>query len=288
MLKMRSKKSAANKAIIAYVPALHAGYISFFRKHADADLFILGTSLISLTPRLDRDIRALSPKQAADAIIGMSMFSSVSVLEKKDIKKVLMGYKSIFLPDEDVSRTVAKSFLKGRTITFEKVFLRWDKIISTTEFEISPDRLVSNKSSDLQYLREAFGEAGKSPDWWRQVGAVLVKGKKIKIRAYNRHFPSDATSAIVGDPRSNFDYGEQPEIYLSIHAEADIVAQAAREGIVLKGAELFVTTLPCPSCARLLVRSGIRKVFYAQGYSKLDAEQVLKAAGVELILVRGL
>jgi len=90
----------------------------------------------------------------------------------------------------------------------------------------------------------------------------------------------------MGDPRSNFDYGEQPEIYLSIHAEADIIAQVANRGISLQGSGIFVTTFPCPNCARLLVRAGIKKLFYTQGYSKLDAEEILKSAGVEIILVK--
>lgn len=283
---MPSKRSEINKAVVAYVPALHAGYLSFCRKNKKSDFFILGKSLISITPRMERDIRALSPQEALRAIRGLNIFPSVSILEKDTIQGTLSEYAKIVLPDEDVSRNVVQAFLRGRKISFEKVFLRWDKIISTTEFQIPPDRTVSTKNSDLKFLREASNEAARSPDWWRQIGAVLVKGKGIQIRAYNRHFPSDATSASMGDPRSNFDYGEQPEIYLSIHAEADVIAQAARAGISLEGSELFVTTFPCPNCARLLVRAGIQKVFYAQGYSKLDAEEILKSGGVEIILVK--
>jgi dCMP deaminase len=283
---MPSKRSETNKAVVAYIPALHAGYLSFFRKNKKSDFFILGKSLVSITPRMERDIRALSPQEALQAIHGLNIFPSVSILEKDSIQKTLSEYPKIVLPDEDVSRNVARIFLRGRKVSFEKVFLRWDKTISTTEFKIPPDRTISTKSSDLRFLREASNEAARSPDWWRQIGAVLVKGKEIQIRAYNRHFPSDATPASMGDPRSNFDYGEQPEIYLSIHAEADIIAQAARAGISLEGAELFVTTFPCPNCARLLVRAGIQKVFYAQGYSKLDAEEILKSGGVEIILVK--
>ena len=282
---MPLKNSATNKAIVAYVPALHAGYISFFEKHRASDFFILGTSLISLTPRMERDIRALSPEQVLSALEGLDIFRSVTILEKQSVK-LLARYKHITLPDEDVSRNFAKACLRGRKVSFEKVFLRWDKLISTTEFEVPADRTISTKSSDLKLLKEASGEAPRSPDWWRQIGAVLVKGKKIQLRAYNRHFPSNATSAIMGDPRSNFDYGEQPEIYLSIHAEADIIAQAAKAGISLKNSELFTTTFPCPNCARLLVRAGVKRLYYALGYSKLDAEQILKAAGVEIILVK--
>lgn len=284
---MPSRKSGVNEAIVAYVPALHAGYQALFSKYEGSDFFLLGASLHSLVPRLERDIRALKPPDALRAIGGLELFPSVSILEKGTVRKALSGYKKIVLPDEDISRRFADVFLKKRKVIFENVFLRWDGHSSKANSEVPPDRVVSTSSRDVYLLRRAAQEAARSPDWWRQIGAVLVKGKTIQLRAYNRHFPTNASLSMVGDPRSNFDYGEYPEIYTSIHAEADIVAQAARRGTALTGSDLFVTTFPCSNCARLLVRAGIRRVFYNQGYSKLDAESILKGAGVEIVLVQG-
>jgi dCMP deaminase len=277
--------SAVNNAVVAYVPALHAGYLSFFKKYAGADFYILGSTLVSITPRMERDIRAIAPDEALKLIGALSLFKSVSVIEKDSVKKI-KNYKKIILPDEDVSRNFALKFLKKQKCIFEKVTLRWDKIISTTEFQIAPDRIISQKTTDLKFLKEAFKESYKSGDWWRQIGAVVVKNKKILFRAYNRHFPSDASVAIMGDPRSNFDAGEAPDVYTAIHAEADTVAQAARAGKSLKGLDMYMTTFPCANCARLLARAGIKRIFYAKGYSRLDAEDILKAVGVEVILVK--
>jgi len=284
---MPSTKSRTSDAIVAYVPALHAGYLTFFKKYSQSDLYVLGATLLSLMPRLERDVRALSPEDALRAVRGLNLFSTVSILEKGSARKILSSYKKIILPDEDISRSFVATFLKGRKVSFEKIFLRWDGHSSRVHSKVPPDRVVSTSSKDLRLLRRAAKEATRSPDWWRQIGAVLVKGKKIVLTAYNRHLPSDASLAILGDPRSNFDYGEYPELYTSIHAEADIVAQAARAGMSLKGSELFVTTFPCSNCARLLVRAGVHKVFYSQGYSSLDAEDILKRAGVRIILVKG-
>ena len=100
---------------------------------------------------------------------------------------------------------------------------------------------------------------------------------------------ADAVYAQVfaaGDPRSNFDAGEHPEIYTSIHGEASVVAQAARDGVSLKGAEIYVTTFPCANCARLIAEVGIKKVYYRDGYSMLDAEDIFKAANIEVVLVQ--
>ena len=64
------------------------------------------------------------------------------------------------------------------------------------------------------------------------------------------------------------------------------MACAARDGVSLKGAEVYVTTFPCANCARLLTTAGITKVYYRDGYSMLDAEDIFKAAGVEIVLVQ--
>jgi dCMP deaminase len=70
-----------------------------------------------------------------------------------------------------------------------------------------------------------------------------------------------------------------------LHAEASIIAAAARDGVSLRGADLYVTTFPCPSCARLIAQAGFARCFFAGPYSVLDGEEVLRAAGIELLWV---
>jgi dCMP deaminase len=129
-------------------------------------------------------------------------------------------------------------------------------------------------------------ESELSSDWWRQIGAVFVKEGKVLYKAHNHHLPSDFHLGTFGDPRSNFDKGEKPEIYTSIHSEANIVAMGAKEGVSLKGGSIYVTTFPCSNCARLLCEAGVKKVFYKNGYSRLDAENIFKSYGVEIVLVK--
>ena len=64
-----------------------------------------------------------------------------------------------------------------------------------------------------------------------------------------------------------------------------MVAQAARAGRPLNGADLYVTTFPCPACARLIAESGLRRCYFTGPYSVLDGDKVLHAAGVELLWV---
>lgn len=101
---MHSTNYATNNAVIAYVPALHAGYISFFKKHEPSKVFVLGKSFIDAFPRLNRDLRALAPEEA---ILGLQALNfSAEVLEISEIQK-LREYEQIVLPDEDWRRTAS-------------------------------------------------------------------------------------------------------------------------------------------------------------------------------------
>jgi dCMP deaminase len=46
-----------------------------------------------------------------------------------------------------------------------------------------------------------------------------------------------------------------------------------------------VTTFPCPACARLIAEAGFRRCYFSGGYSVLDGDVILRAAGVELFWV---
>ena len=192
----------------------------------------------------------------------------------------------IVMPDEDLMRYFAEKYLPDCQITFEKVFLRWDKPITLRENIIDPNRVISQKDFDKQMMKLAFAAADKSSDWWRQIGAVAVKGDKVLFARYNRHLPSPNSPYENGDPRNNFDAGEHLDLYTSIHAEAGIIAEAAKKGVSLDGATIYSTTFPCPVCAKLIVEAGIKKVFYSSGYSLIDAEKLFKQYEIDIILVK--
>ncbi len=279
---MPSIPSAVNKVVIAYVPALHAGYLAFFRKHQPAKILVLGKSFIDAFPRLNRDLRALDP---TEVVLGLtSLGFDAVVLETSDVG-IVVAQQNIVLPDEDVSRDFALKYLKGCSPTLENIFLRWDGLAPDKQKEVSPDRTISTDELDKEFMQKAIVESQKSADWWRQIGSVLVKDEKIMCGGHIRYFPSDLALDIFGTPRSNFDFGERPDVYISMHAEADVIAQAGKKGVILEGASVYSSTFPCINCAFLIARSGIAKLYYAQGYSNLDSEKVLRSAGVEIIFV---
>lgn len=278
-----SNHSTAGSAIVAYVPALHAGYAAFFRKHTGAPVYVLGKSFIDAYPRLNRDIRALAPQEAAAALRALGFIAHV--LEVGDVS-ALKPYKEIVLPDEDVSRDFAAKYLPENKVTIENIFLRWEGVFANKEVEPSPDRTVSTDVLDHELMREAVKEGRRSADWWRQIGGLAVKDGTLLARSHTQYFPSDLALDILGTPRTTVDAGERPDLYISMHAEAAIVAQAAAEGFSLKGASLYVSTFPCINCAFLIAKSGVARLYYAEGYSRIDAEGVLKSADVEIVQVK--
>lgn len=236
---------------------------------------------------MERDIRALTPAEARVMLAGLKIFERIVVLNKQALGDLQNEILPIILPDEDVNRHFAEAYLPDKKVEFVSVFLRWDKQISTKEFEVAPDRVISRDAADRDMMGKAAAAAAHSPDWWRQIGAVAVKDGKILLAAYNKPVPSkDYTLGPFGDPRSNFDAGERFELAKTIHAEAAVIAEAARRGIRLAGAALYATTFPCPVCAKSIAAAGIKRVYYSKGYSLLDAEDVLRAHGVEIVLVK--
>jgi len=99
-----------------------------------------------------------------------------------------------------------------------------------------------------------------------QVGAALVgPEREVRLTAYN------------GPPKGVRDLEERRErptkyLYAS-HAEANLVAFAAREGIRTKGCTVYVTHHPCSSCARTLIQAGVAKVVVGNGTTSMPQEE---------------
>ncbi len=280
-------------AIVAFVPVIHAGYLEFFKKYPGT-LFVIGPEFYPEFPKLERDLRSLQPVDVQKTFDALGVSTEVRLLEK-GMEQELKGY-TVVMPSDELSTAFAAKYLSESSVTFEPVFLRWNRIITTSEFVVPPDRTISHDDFDRQIIQCAKAEGQKSSDWWRQIGALAVRDSQVLITVHNRHLPNDISMDVYGDPRSNFDAGEQLDKKLSvdvtpndlgtaIHAEANMIAYAARQGIKLEGASCYVSTFPCPTCAKLIAEAGIQKVYYEKGYSLLDAERILKAYEIEIVLV---
>lgn len=273
------------KVVIAYIPVLHEGYRRFLEEHKDADIFIFGKEIIEKFGYLYKEIRALEPEQIKKAIESLGIVENVEILDLKKLQDLQNKDVKLVMPNEDIMHELAEECFSNKKVSFDDVFLRWDKHNTVQKKPVNPDQKISSDEFDQKMMKMAYEEAGKSSDWWRRMGAIIVKNGKIIISTRNRHVPSDQTPNVNGDPRSCWHKGVHLELSTVLHAEAGAIAQAAKQGISLDGAEMYTGTFPCPPCAKMVAYSGIKKLYYREGYGVLDGEDILRSQGVEIIFV---
>jgi dCMP deaminase len=278
-----------NKIVAAYIPVLHDGYRQLLEKHQDADIFyVFGDEVTALFDYLKKDIRALDPALIVKSIEAWGLAPAVKLLDAAklgELKALKKNIVTIVMPDEDICRELAESYFQNQKVIFEPIFLRWDRHNSVAENPIAADVVISRKAFDRKMIREAGAEAGDSSDFWRHVGAALVKDGKVISIVHNTHVPSAHMPYAHSDPRNAFKKGLNIEISTSIHAEARLIAEAAHNGRSLKGTSMYVTVFPCPACAKLIAYSGIAELYFGSGYGVLDGESILKSRGVKIIYV---
>ncbi|MCM1195340.1 MAG: cytidine/deoxycytidylate deaminase family protein [Corallococcus sp.] len=119
----------------------------------------------------------------------------------------------------------------------------------------------------------------------RQVGAVIVRGKRILTTGYNGA-PEGVTSCKEKGKclraELGIESGTRHEICYAVHAEQNAIIQAARLGIVLDGATLYCTHQPCVICAKMIINAGIRRIVYKDGYPDEFAMDLMREAGVKV------
>jgi dCMP deaminase len=270
--------------LLLYLPVIHAGYEAFLSGQSDVDeILLLGRSFAADFPVLGKEIRALDPARAAALLTALG-YGPVRVVESGDLPAAITAERLV-APDEDVLRDLVDTHgLTDRT-TFVRTFLRWDRPWSQASRPAGQTESIDAGELARRLMRTAVDAAERSSDWWRQVGAVAARDGEIIDVARNAHQPTDWSPYLDGDPRNNFHRGERADLSTALHAEAAIVARAAHDGRSLDGADLYVTTFPCPACARLVAAAGFARCYFAGPYAVLDGDGVLRAAGVELIWV---
>jgi len=269
----------AKKILILHIPVIHKGYLDFFKKieREVSSVYLIDEKLQEELSEIKRDIASIDSKVIKELLNKMG-FQNVLILSKKNIRKI-KGERIILIQDE-ISRSLYNKYLKGKKVEWKSVFLRWDKKRVLAEIP-ARDISSSKKPFDLRMMREVYKESEKSSDWWRQIGAVLVKGGKVVLRSYNIGTPNDNTPYQLGSIRDFFKAGERQELSPTIHAEQVIISEAAKKGIKLLGASLYMTHYPCPLCAKLIAYSGIKKIYFSEGASNLDGKMIMELSGVK-------
>jgi dCMP deaminase len=148
---------------------------------------------------------------------------------------------------------------------------------------------MSRPSWKTYFMDIAFLVAKRSTCLRRQVGAIAVADKRILATGYNGAPLGLAHCLEVGCLREELGVasGERHELCRGLHAEQNVIIQAAYHGVSIKGATLYCTNLPCSICSKMLINAGIGDIVYQEGYADSMTEEMLQAAGVTLTRVHG-
>ena len=121
----------------------------------------------------------------------------------------------------------------------------------------------------------------------RSVGAGLVRDRRILATGYNGA-PSKLKHCLdIGCLRDQLKVpsGERHELCRGLHAEQNVIIQAALHGVITKGSTLYCTNQPCVICAKMIINAGIVRVVIRDGYSDPLAAQMLEEAGISVVQV---
>lgn len=143
---------------------------------------------------------------------------------------------------------------------------------------------IKRPSWDEYFMSIAHLVATRSTCLRRKVGAVVVKNKQILATGYNGAPTGIIHCNEVGCLREqlNVPSGERHELCRALHAEQNAFLQAARHGVSLTGATLYVTTQPCSICAKMIINVGIRKLIIEGDYPDEAALTFLNEAGIKM------
>jgi len=123
----------------------------------------------------------------------------------------------------------------------------------------------------------------------RQVGAVIVQGKRILATGYNgaprglAHCTDDASLCIRD--RLKIPSGERAELCRALHAEQNAIIQAAVHAVSTRGGTIYVTHQPCIICAKMCINAGIERVVYEGSYPDDYARSLFEEAGTDLVIL---
>jgi dCMP deaminase len=116
-----------------------------------------------------------------------------------------------------------------------------------------------------------------------KVGAVIVRDKNILATGYNGAPAGLAHCTEVGCLiyESKTPSGEIEEnCYRTIHAEINAIAQAAKNGVSIRDAAIYVTHTPCIHCMKVLINTGITQIFYERDYKANTVRDLLASTDV--------
>jgi dCMP deaminase len=136
---------------------------------------------------------------------------------------------------------------------------------------------MARVSWDRYFMNLAVQAATRSTCPRKHVGAVIVRDKTVLSTGYNGSLRGAQHCTDIGCLIEN------DHCIRTVHAEANALVQAARHGVGLDGADIYVTASPCFNCFKLIANAGIRSVCYGEFYRDERVLQFAAELGIRMI-----
>lgn len=156
--------------------------------------------------------------------------------------------------------------------------------------------------TEIIYMQVAYQFAKLSYAERRKVGCVIVKDKQVISFGYNgtpHGFDNECECHVKMDPeagawldietiekqwplessKGRYKLETKREV---LHAESNAIMKVAKSTMSCESADLYTTTCPCFDCAKLIIQSGIKKVYYTEDYRDMSGVELLKTAGIDV------
>ena len=143
---------------------------------------------------------------------------------------------------------------------------------------------LTRPDRDEYFLKIASVVAERATCHRHHMGAIAVRDKHILTTGYNGA-PSGLKDCLeLGCLRDEMGIpsGERHEICRGVHAEQNVIIQAALHGISLEGSTIYCTHTPCVLCAKMLVNAKIKRFVSFGRYNDNSFRSLFKEAGIEI------
>lgn len=120
------------------------------------------------------------------------------------------------------------------------------------------------------------------------VGAVIVKDRTILATGYNGSpagLPHCNEVGCLVYTSTDPDGETEENCFRTIHAEINAIAQAAKNGVSMSGSDIYITHSPCIHCLKVLINTGVGRVFYDKPYKLDRVAPMVDASGIQLLRV---
>lgn len=141
------------------------------------------------------------------------------------------------------------------------------------------------KPQDDHFIEFCLNVAKNSWDWTGLTGALIVRDNEVLTYSHNTVLPYESAMLHEGSKREAklSPRGEDQDLTETNHAEASCILNIAMKKETLKDSVMYCKAFPCPTCARLIAKSPIKKIFYTSEYANEIGYSLLKRVGKEIV-----